>query len=169
MIRILTSADHASFRELRLRALQQHPVAFATSAEAWAKASPERTVAFLQDSESPSPNFILGSFEGDRLTGMIGLRREGRASVDHKGSLWGFFVLPDFRRTGTGRALLKEALARAAGMEMRYVRIVTATSSEAALALFEAQGFERYGLEPDGIKDDDGYYDQVFMLRPLGA
>ncbi len=100
---------------------------------------------------------------------MIGPRREGRASVDHKGSLWGFFVRPAFRRAGVGRALLEEALARAAQMGMRHVRIVTATSSVGALALFAAHGFERYGLEPDGIKDDTGYYDQVFMLRALGG
>lgn len=169
MIRTLTSADHAAFRELRLQALQQHPVAFATSAAAWAKSTPERTTAFLKDSESPSPNFVLGSFADGQLTGMIGLRRESRPSVDHKGSIWGFFVRPEGRRAGTGRALLEEALVRAAQMEMRHVRIVTATSSVEAIALFEAQGFERYGLEPGGIKDAAGFHDQVFMLCLLGT
>lgn len=169
MIRTLTSADHTAFRDLRLRALQEHPVAFGTSAEAWASAPGTRTIAFLEDSESASPSFVLGSFADGELLGMLGLRREGRTSLDHKGSLWGFFVRPVCRRAGIGRALLQEALARAAKMEMRHVRIVTATSSVEAITLFEANGFERYGLEPDGIKDDTGYYDQVFMLRSFGG
>lgn len=63
--------------------------------------------------------------------------------------------------------MLEVALARANRVGMRHVQIVTATTSVAALALFQAQGFERYGLELDGIKDDHGYYDQVFMLRSL--
>ena len=167
MIRKLTTSDHEAFRAIRLLGLELEPVAFATMASAWRAASRERTLAPLEVSESDAPSLVLGSFEGDELVGMVGFRREARTSLDHKGSVWGLFVVPDHRRRGIAQSLLDEVIAEATRLGLRYLRLVTATSSVAAVKLFESVGFEPYGLESGSIKDGDRYFDHVFMMRAL--
>ena len=163
MIRKLISDDHEQFSKLRLLGLESYPVAFATMASDWNNAKPEQTITPLKDSESESSNYVFGAFEKDQLVGLIGLKREVRQSVDHKGSLWGLIVAPDYQRKGYGRLLLSAAIDEAKKMNLLYLRIVTATSSANAISLFNSVGFCQYGLEENSIKDGKQFYDQIYM------
>ena len=125
MIRKLTSSDHSHFRDFRLLGLELNPVAFATMASTWRNASPEMTISALKDSESESSSVVLGSFDGDTLVGMVGLKRDGRESVGHKATLWGLFVAPESQRKGIGKALLDEAIKEARNLGLRYLRLIT--------------------------------------------
>ncbi|MGB0089546.1 MAG: GNAT family N-acetyltransferase, partial [Planifilum fulgidum] len=73
-IRRLNPEDAMSFRELRLRALKDHPDAFGTSYEEAANLSIKKTAEKLK----PSPDaFVLGAFdEAGKLVGMVGFHRE---------------------------------------------------------------------------------------------
>ena len=80
-------------------------------------------------------------------------KREKRDSVAHKGTFWGLYVRSEDRRWGIGGALIREAVARARACPgVLYVRVVVTVTDAAALRLFEAQGFVRYGLEVRGIR-----------------
>ena len=164
MIRRLTPTDADAFSAMRLLGLELHPEAFGTGAEAWRKATPAQRGARLEPADKPGDRFVLGAFDEDTLIGLIGFRREGKARVRHKGSLWGLFVHPDHRRRGVGAALLDTALEEARGGEgMRYVRVVVTLANEDAVRLFESSGFTRFGLEAGGLCLDGVDLDQVFM------
>ncbi|MFF5801818.1 GNAT family N-acetyltransferase [Streptomyces sp. NPDC012746] len=65
------------------------------------------------------------------------------------------YVAPSGRRSGAGRALLREVLRRAGAAGMAGVQLETAYDNHVAQALYEAEGFERdefhiyfHGLKP---------------------
>lgn len=163
-VRRLTPEDAPQFVALRHLGLERHPEAFATGAEAWRDPSPEAVAATLGSADAPWDRFVLGAFEEDRLVGLLGFKREPRASVRHKGSLWGFVVHPDHRRRGHGGALVRaavEELRRAPGLE--YVRLVVTLVDEDALRIFLAHGFVQYATERGGIRAGGRTFDQAFL------
>lgn len=168
LIRRLTPDDAEAFTRIRLLGLELHPEAFGTTADAWRAATPEQRSSALELGSPPTDRFVLGAFTEDRLVGLLGFKREGRASLRHKGSLWGFFVHPDHRRRGVGEELLTAALAEARNCDgLRYVRLVATTSCGDAIRVFESQGFVRYGLEAGGLRLGDACFDQAFLRCDL--
>ena len=99
-IRELGEADATEYRELRLRALREHPESFLSSYEA-ERARPETEVAarLARSAESPD-DFILGCYVDDELVGMIGFSRDDREKQRHRGFIWGMHVHVRGRREG---------------------------------------------------------------------
>jgi ribosomal protein S18 acetylase RimI-like enzyme len=176
-VRVLTPDDAAEFAALRLLGLERHPEAFATSADDWRQAPLSRAVAQLAPAEAAAGRFVVGAFdrgqdgsESGPLVGLLGIRREARASVRHKASVWGFFVHCNARRRGLGGALLDAALAEARRLAgLAYLRIVLTVPNEAAGRLLASRGFVRYGLESGGLRTDSRAYDQAFLRCDLRA
>lgn len=100
---------------------------------------------------------------------MVGLKRDGRESVGHKATLWGLFVAPECQRRGIGRSLLEETIKEARKLGLRYLRLITATSSDSAMGLFRSIGFKQYGLEEASICDGERYFDHAYMALSLSA
>jgi len=101
-IRILTKADAAAFRALRLRALQEHPEAFTSSVEEDAL---KPLSATEQRIAGDSGNVFWGAFADGEIRGMIGLTRDPRAKALHKGDIVAMYVAPELGRRGLARAL----------------------------------------------------------------
>ena len=80
-IRARGPADTPAFRELRLRALQDHPDAFGRTPEEvdTTKVLAER---FRENAQSEF-DFVLGAFDGDRLVGLTGCHRERAVKTRH--------------------------------------------------------------------------------------
>ena len=164
VVRLLTPHDAEAFSRLRLLGLEMHPQAFGTGAAAWRQATPEQVRAYVDPAAAAQDRFVLGAFVSDELVGQVGLRREARAAVHHKGSLWGLIVHPDHRRRGIGSSLLQSALDAARACEgLQYLRVVVTTDCEDAMRLFASHGFVRYGLEAGGLSLADAAYDQAFL------
>lgn len=167
MIRTLTTQDIDAFSELRLAALETHPESFATTANDWREAPPEKIEALLSRCETSADHAIWGAYQ-PRLAGMIGFSRETRQLTRHKGSLWGFFVRPEFRGQGLGRQLLATAVAYAGTLlELDIIRLTVTTANTKAISLFEQVGFVQYGLEPDAQRVNGRSYDRAYMLLKL--
>ncbi len=166
MIRQLEPNDSAGYYNIRLQGLRLHPEAFGTGAEDWLKATDEQVMNILE--KSSQDDFVLGYFQDGELAGVIGLKKEKKHSVGHKGTIWGLIVLPKFRNQGIGKALLKALIARAAQtQELKYIRAVVTISAVNAKYIFESCGFSSYGIEQRGIKEDTNFFDQSFMMLNL--
>lgn len=123
MIRQLEPNDSGSYYKIRLEGLRLHPEAFGTGADAWSNATDEQVKSLLE--KSSQDDFVLGYFQNGELAGVIGLKREKKHSVGHKGTVWGLFVPPRLRNHGVGKALLKELIAMASQHnELKYIRAV---------------------------------------------
>jgi ribosomal protein S18 acetylase RimI-like enzyme len=148
-VRRVSADDVDLMRELRLRALQDAPMAFgstyarelAFAPEVWeqrvrANAAGERSVGFVAE---PSAGMAVGAIDDDD------------PGLAH---LYGMWVAPEARRTGTGRALVDAVVAWAAQRGARRVLTSVADGNPAATALYAAAGFVDTGEhEPLGHSD----------------
>ncbi|MDP8220788.1 MAG: GNAT family N-acetyltransferase [Candidatus Stygibacter frigidus] len=115
-IRKLSINDYDSFRSLRQCHLETDPQSVSTSAKDWRSAPREKIEALLIYNGMRTDDFILGAFSDEKLLGMIGFKRETRKpSTMHKGMFWGFFVRPERRNKGIGKALVEKWIFRLTG------------------------------------------------------
>ncbi|HEX6363334.1 MAG TPA: GNAT family N-acetyltransferase [Albitalea sp.] len=160
-IRVLGPHDAVDFQSLRLRALADDPVAFASSYEE-ERDTPLATVA---ERLRPLPDCaIVGAFDGRRLVGLAAWQREELRKLRHKGFVWGVFVAPSHRGRGLARALLEAVIAHArAARGIRQLNLVAHAGNHAAIALYESLGFVVYGREPAAVCVDGMLHDEVHM------
>ncbi len=163
-VRALGPADAEAYVSLRRRALVLAPEAFGSSLEDDHTADPERVRATLA---GELPIWPFGAFDGDTLVGLIALGRGTKRKSAHRGELYGTFVAPEARGLGVGMALLEAALGRARELGLRCVALQVATSAEAARALYESAGFERWGTDPAAMMIDGELVATDAMIRWL--
>jgi ribosomal protein S18 acetylase RimI-like enzyme len=113
-------------------------------------------------------DFVLGAFLNEKLVGVIGLKREKKHSVSHKGTVWGLVVLPECRKQGIGGKLLGSLVEKALEHEeLKFIRAVVTVTDINASHVFKSQGFVQYGLEQRGIKEGTAFYDLCYLMFKL--
>lgn len=158
VLRRLGADDAAGYRGLRLHGLAEHPEAFGASWEDEA----ERPLPWF--AERLERNAVFGGWAagGAELAGVAGLAVPDAAKLRHKGVLWGMHVRRGFRRAGLGAALLARVLDHARGA-VEEVRLSVVLSNAAAVRLYEAAGFETYGVERRALRVAGRYHDEALM------
>jgi ribosomal protein S18 acetylase RimI-like enzyme len=161
MVRRLLPDDAAAFQAVRLSGLLECPSAFSSS-HAEEVGTPLETIA---RSLAPRPNgAVFGCFIGNELAGVAGVEREAQIKLSHKAVIWGMYVLPAHRRHGIARKLILAALEYASvDLGMLSVNLGVNTSNHAALSLYEAVGFEKYGTERGFLRIDGVLHDEHLM------
>lgn len=168
-IRVLKRDDAESYRELRLFGLQESATAFGSSYEEEIVRTLHTTASRLVDPNAPD-SFVLGDFENDKLSGVVGMVGNERMKTAHIGIIWGMYVRPAMRGQGRGRALMQAAIARSRNIDrILQLKLSVVTSNEAAKQLYESLGFEVYGVEPRSLLVDGVYYDQAHLWLRLDA
>lgn len=161
--RKLTVRDVAEFRRVRLRALEDCPSGFGSSFEESRHLPLEAFQAMLDVPDTEG--MVWGGFEGERLAGFGGLRRESRLKERHKAFIWGVYVDSDYRRKGVGRKLLVQLIEEAMTMpELLLVKLTVESSNMAAKALYESLGFRKFGCEPSALRVDGMLFDEDYLL-----
>ena len=169
-VRPLAEADAAEYRELRLRALREHPEAFTSSYEedqlkplAWARS---RIVA---SAEAPH-DFVLGAFVGGRMVGILGMSVEPRAKIRHKGHVFGMYVAAEHAGRGIGRQLMALCIARATAIEsLEQLQLTVTEDNGRARSFYERAGFRAFGVERNAVKLGERYLHKCHMALDLRA
>ena len=157
-IRRVTPAEAQSYRTIRLEGLQRNPEAFASTFE-FEDAQPDSWFA-----ERLATSEVLGAWHGADLVGVVGFRVQQGLKVAHKGVLWGMYVRPDFRKTGTAQRLI-EALISIASARVELVQLSVWQGNAAARRLYASFGFVEYGEEIHALKQNGVYYNEILMAR----
>ncbi len=165
-IRALTKADAIPYRNLRLRALKEHPEAFGASYEESAKMP---IAHFAERIDESADRFVLGAFHSDgQMIGMVGFHRNHSSKTRHKADVWGMYVAREHQSAGIGRRLLTELIERARMLpELEQIRLSVVTSNIRAALLYASIGFQAYGLERRALKAADQYFDEMLMVLSL--
>ena len=165
-LRLLTPADAAIFRDLRLRALREDPVAFTSSTEEFSHQTLDKIAARFRS--DPAESFMLGAFQERQLVGLVGFYRESRLKLRHKGSIVSMYVAAEARGQGLGRSLLCDAIRRVREIQgVENLLLGVMTTQTAARNLYESLGFEVYGREARALCLDGQYYDEEFRVLDL--
>ncbi|WP_205959667.1 GNAT family N-acetyltransferase [Ramlibacter humi] len=164
LIRRLQPEDALAYRELRLRALREHPEAFTSS---WEEDSAKPPEASRQRLASTNTMFWGAFDDAGMLAGMVGLERLPRAKERHKGHVVGMYVAPEAAGRGAGRALLQALLDEAIAGGLTDLVLTVTEGNGAAQRLYEKAGFRAFGTEPRAIVVDGRAHGKVHMHRAL--
>jgi RimJ/RimL family protein N-acetyltransferase len=163
-IRRLSPADAPAYRELRLRALYEHPEAFTSS---WEE-DRELPLAASEQRLASAGFAFWGAFDDARaLVGMVGLECSHRAKERHKGRVIGMYVAPEACGHGLGAALLAALLAHARQGALEDLVLTVTQDNGPALRLYQRAGFAPFGTEPRAIKVGSRHHAKVHMHLAL--
>ena len=157
--------DVAAYRELRLRGLKEHPDAFTSGYDEEAA----KPLAVTEARLAPEAGgHMWGALAEGILVGAIGLRREPRVKIRHKGEVFGMYVVRERAAQGVGAALLSHLIGEARREPGLTQLVLTVTETNvAARTLYEKFGFRSFGIEPRAIRVGDTYYDKNHMIHFL--
>ncbi len=160
-IRRLLAADADAYRAIRHEALENHPEAFVSTAEAFAQKSDD---AIRQTLEALT---IFGAFLPDGSLGGINafLRNEG-AKERHRGWMIQVYTRPEQRGTGLSKALAEHVLEHARHHVLQ-VHLGVWSENLPAIRLYQKLGFTLYATEPRYLFVNGRYIDEHLMVRFL--
>ena len=161
-IRALTAADAEAFWNLRMDGLKRDPEAFQeTAAEHKSKGG----AISREGLAAENADFVVGAFVKGVLVGSVGFQREIGEKVQHKGFIWGLYVMPIWRQKGIARQMLAFLIDRAkamSGLEQLHLRL--SESQYEARKLYESLGFRFYGTEPRALRVGTRYFAEHLMI-----
>jgi RimJ/RimL family protein N-acetyltransferase len=163
MIRVLGEPDAEAYRDLRLTALATSPEAFGSSYEEEARLSLD---GFRARVTATGPDLIFGGFADHRLVGVAGFVANDRVKKRHKGTLWGVFMMPEWRGRGLGAQLVSNVVTHAAD-HVLILQATVVTSNQTARRIYARLGFTAYGIEPRALCIDGVFHDDELLALDL--
>ena len=155
-IRTLVETDNEAYTKLWRDALTEHDAFFRIAHED--EPLPRIQTQFSDES------FTLGAFDNAGLVGTVSIERDARAKLKHKALLFRMFVHPRAADQGAGRMLINEAITKAKniqGLSTLYLTVLA--SNKRAIHLYSSIGFKGFAHEPEAVKINNDYIDELQM------
>lgn len=164
-IRPSVVGDAAAFRELRLRALREHPIAF-TSDYAVNLARPPESWAERLAAQGQDGNLFFACHNAE-LVGMTGIQMGDSPKNRHSAFIWGVYTLPEWRGQGIVDRLFEACLDWGRAHGVGIVKLGVAANNAAAIGAYLRLGFSVYGVEPQAVLHAGVMYDELLMAKKL--
>lgn len=162
--RRLSFSDFGPWNRIRTEALDFEPMAFGRS-NADEEAHREQ---LFKNNVDRDDRFIIGLFDGEELIAIGGFFRHEPIKAFHKGTVWSVFVKPEFQGKGIGRKLMEAIISEAKSMKgLESILIGVSSNNPPAIILYRNLGFVEYGREPNCLKHDGKYVDEILMHLPV--
>ncbi|MGR3761694.1 GNAT family N-acetyltransferase [Roseobacteraceae bacterium NS-SX3] len=161
MIRRLAAADLESYLRLWHSALELAPEAFLLTLEE-VRALPDAAVR--ADLEA---GLCWGAFQEENLAGFAVLRPCGPVRLRHAADLGPVYMAPAARGRGLAKRLLAAVLEAAAVGGILQVELCVDETSEAAVSLYYAAGFRRFGRRSRSLLIDGAERNDLLMMKQL--
>lgn len=158
-IRALNDDDASAWRTIRLRMLTDHPEAFGEDATDFAARSDDELCQRIRDGN------VIGAWIDGALAGTVGWFCGRGAKRRHIAEIWGMYVTPEARRKGAARLLLRAAIDASTRAGVCNWQLGVEEHNTNAVALYESEGFNRWGLEPDAYRFAERSVNIVHMSK----
>jgi RimJ/RimL family protein N-acetyltransferase len=149
------------YRELRLEALQDSPIAFSADYQQ----NLNRPSKYWQDRLTMQPDeatIFFAEYE-DRLIGMTGIERSNSPKTRHSAWIWGVYVSPKWRGQRIADELIYSCFEWANPRRIVIAKLGVAAVNQSAIKCYERCGFKSYGTEPRAVFYQGKYYDEYLM------
>ena len=164
VVREAAGSDAERFRELRLDALQESPIAFPGDYQVYIN----HPMSFWENRlKADEIGIIFFAEYENQFIGMMGIRRGETPKTRHGATIWGVYVRPHWRGLRIAQALIEACIAWAKSNGVSIVKLGVTAASTSAVRCYQRCGFTIYGTEPRGIFYDGQYYDGYLMALSL--
>ncbi|WP_020183307.1 GNAT family N-acetyltransferase [Methylotenera sp. 1P/1] len=110
-------------------------------------------------------SFTLGAFIGSNLIGTVSVERDWRKKLKHKALLSRMYVHRTAAGKGVGKALVNEAISQAKSIQgLRQLYLTVLEVNERAIHLYTSAGFETFAHEPESVKINNKFIDELQMV-----
>lgn len=141
-IELVGPDDWRTYRDVRLRALQADPGAFASTHERESSFDDDEWIRRTRGGPDGRPSAIYLAVDGERAVGTAAVVYPVDMDVP---MLVGMWVAPDVRGRGVGRKLVDAVVAWVAERGDRRLVLWVVDDNHSAIALYESCGFEQTG------------------------
>ena len=165
VIREANVADALPFRELRLEALENNPIAFSADYQK----NFNHPAKYWEDLLSPHADestMFIGEIEA-RLIAMTGVMRGNWPKTRHSAWVWGVYVTPQWRGLHIAEEIIHSCIEWAKSKNVVMAKLGVAAVNQPAIRCYERCGFQVYGTEPRAVYVDGKYYDEYLMYKSL--
>jgi RimJ/RimL family protein N-acetyltransferase len=101
------------------------------------------------------------------IVGRLSVTRDPHPASEHVADV-GLMVAREYRRRGTGTALMHEAERWARATGVRKLELHVFPHNEAAIALYQRLGYAREGLRRGHYRRGQSFLDAILMAKELG-
>lgn len=162
IVRKLTAADMAAYREARLYCLKTYPDKFGSIYEEEVQKEKLFFEECLENKDCDS--FIFGAIGNEECIGLCGFVPEKRKRTKHRGEIIQMFVHEKYQRQGIGEQLLSATIQEAfKNLAIEQITLGVVSANTAAIELYKKLGFIEYGFLKHYFKTETGYIDQRFF------
>lgn len=165
VIREANRADAIQFRELRLDALQNNPIAFTADYHK----NFNHPLKYWEDrlTAQADESTIFVAEHHDKLIGMTGIERGSSPKTRHGAWIWGVYVSPKWRGLHIAEEIIRCCFTWAKAKQIVLAKLGVAAVNEPAIRCYERCGFKAYGTEPRAVLYEGNYYDEYLMATDL--
>lgn len=156
-IRLLTPEDERPYANMWRKALAEQADFFRIALED----NPEQNIPTKYMSNS----FTLGVFDNNTLCGSVSVEQDNRVKFHHKALLFKMFVHSDLAGKGIGRELMIQAISAAQKIEgLRQIYLTVLSTNHRAHHLYYSLGFVEFAHEPEAVKINNTYVEEIQMV-----
>jgi ribosomal protein S18 acetylase RimI-like enzyme len=98
---------------------------------------------------------------------MTGVARGGSPKTRHAATIWGVYVVPEWRGLHVAEALITSCLTWAKARKIVIAKLGVAATNASAVRCYERCGFKICGTEPRALFYEGSYYDFHLMFCSL--
>jgi RimJ/RimL family protein N-acetyltransferase len=165
LIREASPIDAIPFRELRLGALLDSPIAFTADYQK----NLNQPTKYWEDmlTMHPDESTIFLAANESNLIGMTGVARGSSPKTGHGAWIWGVYVKPEWRGLHIAEELIRSCFEWAKAKKVVIAKLGVSAVNQPAIRCYERCGFKIFGTEPRAIFHEGKYYDEYLMSCSL--
>ncbi|MFA5467557.1 MAG: GNAT family N-acetyltransferase [Sphaerochaetaceae bacterium] len=131
--------------------------------------SEREEVLFIKNAEESSSRLLLGAFVKGELVALGDFSEISRRERLKHRAITSLSVAPSFQGRGLGTLMMSVLIEQAPSAGYEQLELEVVEHNKRAIHLYEKLGFQHYGKLERGMKNRDGsYWSLLLMRRPLG-